>query len=120
MNTITIGNTNTETTTKTTRKGQVHRLWTKVVHDTVAEYREKHLDYMSEQIVDNFLNFMLDLDSRVKSEGRDNSFRLMVGKYKNKTEDEFKNQLQRQIEAFKLSRNGAEVDVNFDEILADL
>ena len=120
MTNFTINSTVETTNNKTTRKGQVHRLWTKVVHDFVAEYRDKHLDYMSEQVVEDFLKFMLDLDSRVKSEGKDNSFRLMVGKYKNKTEDEFKNQLLRQVEAFKLSRNGAEINIDIDKLIADL
>lgn len=102
------------------RKGQVHRTWVKVLIDQIKEKQEKYSAEMNTDEVKNFLDFMEKLDVKLKENRKDNSYRLMVGRFKNMTEDDFKKMMKRQYEAFKESRvkeEPEEDDIDVNELL---
>ena len=105
------------------RKGQVHRTWVKVLIDQIREKQEKYSEEMNADEVKNFIDFMEKLDVKLKENRKDNSYRLMVGRFKNMTEEDFKKMMKRQYEAFKESRIKEELkedDIDLNELLKDI
>ena len=87
------------------RKGQIHRTWVRVLIDEVKEKAEKYADEMKDDVVQNFIDFMETVDEKIKSRRKDKGFDLMVGRYKNLSKEDFMKMINRQVAAFKESRN---------------
>lgn len=102
------------------RKGQIHRTWVKVMIDQIKEKQKKYSEEMNTDEVKNFLDFMEKLDVKLKESRKDNSYRLMVGRFKKMSEEDFKKMVKRQYEAFKDSRvkeEPEEDDIDVNELL---
>ena len=109
--------------TKKSRKGQVHRTWVKVLIDQIKEKQEKYSAEMNTDEVKNFIDFLEKLDVKLKARPNDNSYRLMVGRFKKMSEDDFKKMMKRQYEAFKESRvkdEPEEDDIDVNELMKDI
>lgn len=98
------------------RKGQVHRTWSKKLIDEIKEKVEKYSEVMGDEIVQNFLDFMETVDKKIKETKRDKSYDMMVGRYKKMSKEDFKKMIERQYAAFKDSRVKSEKD-EFDDLL---
>ena len=60
---------------------------------------------MKDDVVQNFIDFMETVDEKIKSRRKDKGFDLMVGRYKNLSKEDFMKMINRQVAAFKESRN---------------
>lgn len=88
--------------------------------DQIKEKQKKYSEEMNTDEVKNFLDFMEKLDVKLKESRKDNSYRLMVGRFKKMSEEDFKKMVKRQYEAFKDSRvkeEPEEDDIDVNELL---
>lgn len=98
------------------RKGQIHRTWSRKLIDEIKEKVEKYDELMNVKTVWNFLNFLESIDKKIKETKKDKTFEMMIGRYKKLSEEDFKKMIERQVSAFKASREKSEED-EIDDLL---
>lgn len=98
------------------RKGQIHRTWSRKLIDEIKEKVEKYDELMNVETVWNFLNFLESIDKKIKETKKDKTFEMMIGRYKKLSEEDFKKMIERQVSAFKASREKSEED-EIDDLL---
>lgn len=98
------------------RKGQIHRTWSRKLIDEIKEKVEKYDVLMNVETVWNFIDFLESIDKKIKETKKDKTFEMMIGRYKKLSEEDFKKMIERQVSAFKASREKSEED-EIDDLL---
>ena len=98
------------------RKGQIHRTWSRKLIDEIKEKVEKYDVLMNVETVWDFIDFLESIDKKIKETKKDKTFEMMIGRYKKLSEEDFKKMIERQVSAFKASREKSEED-EIDDLL---
>ena len=101
------------------RKGQIHRTWSRKLIDEIKEKVEKYDELMNVETVWNFIDFLESIDKKIKETKKDKTFEMMIGRYKKLSEEDFKKMIERQVSAFKASMEKSEED-ELEEILNEI
>lgn len=109
----------TEINETKTRKGQIHRTWSRVLIDEVRAKAEKYAAEMKGVDIQRFLESMETVDESVRMKQKDKSYVLMVGRYRKKSKEDFVKMIERQVAAFKESRNQTD-ELNIDDLLKEI
>jgi hypothetical protein len=80
---------------------------------------EKYDELMNVEMVQNFIDFLETIDKKIKETKKDKTFEMMIGRYKKLSEEDFKKMIERQVSAFKASREKSEED-ELEEILNEI